>query len=380
MRINLGSGTPEYQHLGPHNGWITLDNDPACRPSVVADALHLPFADESLRECYAGHLIEHLPFGRHVDALREWHRALKPNGILAVTVPDFRACVEAYLDGSWSLQHLNEYIIYSTVQESEHRACLDGPVLTRTLEAAGFVDIEECDRWKDPRLFSHVFWQTIYQARKPDARAKPPRTRKAAKNRPALTGAPRTESILRTRIHQLEADLDTMHRLVQGYAETESLQGRLLELESANADLNGVNAELDRANADLQRELATADLNGANAELDRANADLQRELAARDRSIEQLQTEAQGRNSDIARLLAEARGRVGEIERLQTEKQEDVRRLGRSIAALEGVLDEKGRHIAGLEATLQHLEQVLQARWDSRVERLVRRTVGRLRA
>lgn len=53
--------------------------------SVRADALHLPFENDSFDRIIASEVMEHIPDDE--IALRELHRILKPGGIAAVTVP-----------------------------------------------------------------------------------------------------------------------------------------------------------------------------------------------------------------------------------------------------------------------------------------------------
>ncbi|MGH9197140.1 MAG: class I SAM-dependent methyltransferase [Acidimicrobiia bacterium] len=62
---------------------------PAPGHSVVisADALHLPFPDESFDVVIASEVLEHIP--DDVEAMREFERILRPGGRLAVTVPRF---------------------------------------------------------------------------------------------------------------------------------------------------------------------------------------------------------------------------------------------------------------------------------------------------
>lgn len=52
---------------------------------VRADALHLPFEDDSFDRIIASEVMEHIP--DDAAAMREVHRVLKPGGIVAVTVP-----------------------------------------------------------------------------------------------------------------------------------------------------------------------------------------------------------------------------------------------------------------------------------------------------
>jgi SAM-dependent methyltransferase len=53
--------------------------------SVRADALHLPFEDSSFDRIIASEVMEHIPDDEL--ALREFHRILKPGGVIAATVP-----------------------------------------------------------------------------------------------------------------------------------------------------------------------------------------------------------------------------------------------------------------------------------------------------
>lgn len=62
------------------------DGQPLCR-FAVADAAHLPFADESFDLVVCSEVLEHLP--DYQPALAEMRRVLKPTGVLAITVPRF---------------------------------------------------------------------------------------------------------------------------------------------------------------------------------------------------------------------------------------------------------------------------------------------------
>lgn len=61
---------------------------PLIMPDVVADATRLPFAAASLDFIIASHVLEHLPFP--LAALRHWHDALRPGGVLLLKIPDMR--------------------------------------------------------------------------------------------------------------------------------------------------------------------------------------------------------------------------------------------------------------------------------------------------
>ena len=61
---------------------------PILAPDVVADAAQLPFAPHSLDFIIASHVLEHMPFP--LAALRHWHDALRPGGVLLLKIPDKR--------------------------------------------------------------------------------------------------------------------------------------------------------------------------------------------------------------------------------------------------------------------------------------------------
>lgn len=73
-----------------------------CRETVVdlqADALELPFKNDSVDSILTVNMINHLRFQDVPKALKAWHRVLKPNGKLIVDVDDVvrmsQAVVEA---------------------------------------------------------------------------------------------------------------------------------------------------------------------------------------------------------------------------------------------------------------------------------------------
>jgi len=85
--IKHGDVPQEWQNL------TTSDIDPACNPDVVWDmnVLPYPFEDGTFDEIHAYECLEHC--GRQGDAefffaqFSEFHRILKPNGLLCGTVP-----------------------------------------------------------------------------------------------------------------------------------------------------------------------------------------------------------------------------------------------------------------------------------------------------
>ena len=111
VRLNIGCGDC------PNASYYNVDRDPlGCLLGegvdltafrfIQAEAHDLPVADASVDVVYASHVLEHLPVleapagvATAGDALREWHRVLKPGGSLFVAVPDFRVIAEQCLVG-----------------------------------------------------------------------------------------------------------------------------------------------------------------------------------------------------------------------------------------------------------------------------------------
>ena len=93
MKLHLGCGDkylPGYKHMdvraiGEHIDYVGNVNDLSM------------FADNSIEEIYACHVLEH--FGRwEVDnVLKEWYRVIGEGGQLRIAVPNFEAVVEEYM-------------------------------------------------------------------------------------------------------------------------------------------------------------------------------------------------------------------------------------------------------------------------------------------
>lgn len=72
------------------DGWEILDANAAPHVDHVCDAGKLSaFADGVYDELYASHVLEHFDYRDELLAtLKEWHRVLRPAGVLYVSVPD----------------------------------------------------------------------------------------------------------------------------------------------------------------------------------------------------------------------------------------------------------------------------------------------------
>ena len=89
------AGTPLRLHIGgrePHPDWQIVNIVPSENADYVRSCTDLsPFADGTVAEIYASHVVEHLGYKRDlVKALTEFHRVLEPGGRLLVSVPAYQ--------------------------------------------------------------------------------------------------------------------------------------------------------------------------------------------------------------------------------------------------------------------------------------------------
>lgn len=133
MKIEIGGNRDEMQ-----DGFIQVD---LCgQPEVRADIRALPF--RNLDHIYASHVLEHVPDADIVVALKSCRRALRPEGILEVYVPDLPWLMRRFLKSEssgarWALW--NRFIFGSQENEGQfHRTGFSAKRLYACLVAAGF--------------------------------------------------------------------------------------------------------------------------------------------------------------------------------------------------------------------------------------------------
>jgi len=131
MKLDLGAGpvSPEgFTPLGNINGTAIYP---------------LPYADNSIDEIRASHVLEHFPHREIAKVIAEWVRALKPGGQLKIAVPDFGNVAERYVSG----ENINTlgYVMGGQIDEADfHKALFDEDSLKRALASAGLMLIR---RW-----------------------------------------------------------------------------------------------------------------------------------------------------------------------------------------------------------------------------------------
>jgi predicted SAM-dependent methyltransferase len=164
LKLHLGCGR------GHIPGWINIDVYPA--PLAINVLWGTPFAPESARYVFVSHLLEHLFYPRDVRAfLAEVLRVLAPGGVVRIVVPDIGQCIEAYTRNdrvffgsrreTWSWwpenpTRLEDFLAYSGAGAEpaylfeSHKYGYDLETLTKVLEEAGFVTVEQSDYMSSP--------------------------------------------------------------------------------------------------------------------------------------------------------------------------------------------------------------------------------------
>ncbi len=130
LRLNIGAGDVELP------GFTPIDRNRG------QEAYPLPYADGSVEEIYASHILEHFPAGNVENVLKEWARVLKPGGRMRVAVPDFAYIAKAYIAGA-DLP-IGGYVMGGQIDANDfHQSLFDEAGLRWQMEKAGLVGIQK---------------------------------------------------------------------------------------------------------------------------------------------------------------------------------------------------------------------------------------------
>jgi SAM-dependent methyltransferase len=124
VKLDLGAGdaSPEgFTPLGRAHG---------------SEIFPLPYADGTVDEIRASHVLEHYPFRQVPEIVAEWVRVLKCGGKLRIAVPDLAEISRRYLAGEQ--QPTEAFIVGGQVDDSDyHKAVFDRDKLRQLLAGAG---------------------------------------------------------------------------------------------------------------------------------------------------------------------------------------------------------------------------------------------------
>ncbi len=121
LGVEIGPGVSPVPGLDPVPIYVDCFKAFGAEPTradFFGHACSLPFHDHSLDYVIASHVLEHVD--NPVAALAEWHRVLRPNGLIYLVVPDRRATWE-HARGLTPVAHmLDDFTCGTTASDATH--------------------------------------------------------------------------------------------------------------------------------------------------------------------------------------------------------------------------------------------------------------------
>lgn len=134
LKLNIGGGDTEIE------GYVNVDR----RNGM--EAYPLSYADESVSDIRASHILEHFPIDETAKVLAEWVRVLKPGGRLRVSVPDMAKIAEQLANPTWPVD-LNRILYGGQTDANDYHKCgFDEAGLAVQMARSGLIAI---NRWQD---------------------------------------------------------------------------------------------------------------------------------------------------------------------------------------------------------------------------------------
>jgi len=134
LKLNLGAGgvaLPGYEAIDIKTGTLAYPLS--------------QYADGSVDEVRASHLLEHYGDAEAFDVLTEWVRVLKPGGVMRLAVPDFAWIAKEYSDDDDPQRSalLRAYLMGGQTDATDfHKSAWSKTKLTNLLRAVGIENIE----------------------------------------------------------------------------------------------------------------------------------------------------------------------------------------------------------------------------------------------
>jgi predicted SAM-dependent methyltransferase len=159
---------PLRLHIGgiePKAGWKILNPVPGPHVDFHGDTTLLrSFADGSIAEIYASHVLEHISYAMELaPVLQEMLRVLVPGGRLMVSVPDLAVLARMYTSGKLDVDQrfaVMQIIFGGQVDRFDfHKAGFDKELLARFLTTIGFHPVRRVRRFG---LFNDTSDQVVF--------------------------------------------------------------------------------------------------------------------------------------------------------------------------------------------------------------------------
>jgi predicted SAM-dependent methyltransferase len=150
IKLHLGCG---WRNFGPD--WVHIDGGDYTHLEFN-DITNLPYQDGTVDVIYASHVIEYFNRDEIKRVLAEWHRVLRPGGVLRIAVPDFLKLMWVYQD----TKDLNKILgpLFGKMPMGNetiyHKTVYDFNSLKELLETLGFYNIIHYN-WKETEHAQH---------------------------------------------------------------------------------------------------------------------------------------------------------------------------------------------------------------------------------
>lgn len=143
VKLHLGCGTKRLE------GYVNVDiMSNECVDLVQNIATLDSFADGSVDEIYACHVLEHFKRNEYLLVLKEWSRVLKKGGVLRIAVPDFDSVIQEY-NQSKNLKQLHGLLYGGQDYDYNfHYLAYNFEFLSESLKEVGIENVERYD-WKE---------------------------------------------------------------------------------------------------------------------------------------------------------------------------------------------------------------------------------------
>jgi GT2 family glycosyltransferase len=157
IKLNLGCGDERLE------GYINCDLYDETADEQF-DAISIPYADNTVDEIRAYHLIEHFTFQGAMKALREWYRVLKPGGRVVMETPDLYHACKTFVDASPSdrIKLYGHFFAWPDISPGQvHYFLYTEEQMMWTLSELGFVNARR-ERPDSGYAKSNPHWEPIY--------------------------------------------------------------------------------------------------------------------------------------------------------------------------------------------------------------------------
>ncbi len=147
--VNVGCGDSSGKEF------INVDVLPYPNIHHIHDIADLSmFADNSVDLIYASHVVEHIPRESFNSTIKEWQRALKPGGILRISVPDFDKLIAVYEGNERDILTVRDQVLGQKPPYDNHYTLWNFAHAQKTFSDLGFAEIR---RWDSATANHHDF-------------------------------------------------------------------------------------------------------------------------------------------------------------------------------------------------------------------------------